>query len=109
MALLPPSSSNDFPKRCPTTPAIALPILVLPVALTSGIRVSAASHSPTSRPPLTSPFIPSGAPALFSTSLTIWKHATAHNGVFSEGFHTQVSPHTQAINAFQLHTATGKL
>jgi hypothetical protein len=32
-----------------------------------------------------------------------------HKGVFSEGFQMQVSPHTQAIIAFQAQTATGKL
>ena len=35
--------------------------------------------------------------------------ARAVSGVRSDGFHTTGSPHTSAIAAFQLQTATGKL
>ena len=33
----------------------------------------------------------------------------AVSGVFSDGFHTMVLPHTAAIQKFHDHTATGKL
>ena len=35
--------------------------------------------------------------------------AIPQSGAFSDGFQTQTSPQTQAMAAFQLHTATGKL
>ncbi len=35
--------------------------------------------------------------------------ASAHSGVFGEGFQTQALPQMAAISAFQDHTATGKL
>src|SRR5579875_2205052 len=35
--------------------------------------------------------------------------AIADSGVFGDGFQMQTLPHTAATNAFQLHTATGKL
>jgi len=35
--------------------------------------------------------------------------ASAHSGVFSEGFHATVLPHTKASAAFHDQTATGKL
>ncbi len=35
--------------------------------------------------------------------------ASAVSGVFSEGFHSTVSPHTSASAVFHAHTATGKL
>ena len=43
MALLPPSSSRLRPKRAATRGPTSLPILVLPVALTSGSRTSSVS------------------------------------------------------------------
>ena len=51
IALLPPSSKIVFPKRSATAVFNNLPILVEPVAETSGMRVSFDIHSPTSRPP----------------------------------------------------------
>ena len=41
-------------------------------------------------------------------SIRAW-HASAVNGVSSDGFHTTVSPHTNAMAVFHDHTATGKL
>src|SRR6186713_911594 len=52
---------------------------------------------------------PSGSLFAFIISLKIFMQATPHNGVFSDGFHTTTSPHTNAIMAFHDHTATGKL
>jgi len=43
------------------------------------------------------------------TSATICWHASAHIGVFSDGFQTTGSPQTKASAAFQAQTATGKL
>ena len=51
----------------------------------------------------------SGKPALRSASLQIFIAAIADSGVFGEGFHTEMSPHTAAMNEFHAHTATGKL
>jgi hypothetical protein len=50
-----------------------------------------------------------GKPPAASASLQIFCTAMAHRGVFGEGFQMQTSPQTAAMNAFQLHTATGKL
>ena len=50
-----------------------------------------------------------GAPTSSAArSISAW-HANAVNGVSSDGFHTTVSPHTNAIAVFQAQTATGKL
>src|SRR5688500_15844158 len=53
--------------------------------------------------------IPSGKLFAANTSWKIFMQATPHKGVFSEGFHTTTSPHTNAIIAFHDQTATGKL
>ena len=47
IALFPPNSSKDFPKRSATLAPTILPILVEPVADTSGILVSVVIISPT--------------------------------------------------------------
>ena len=73
------------------------------------MRRSAASRSPTSLPPTTRFDTPSGKPFREKTSCAILWHAIAVSGVFSDGFHTTVSPHTHASIAFHAHTATGKL
>src|SRR5687768_571207 len=109
MALLPPNSSNDLPNLAATTAPTAFPILVEPVADNKGILVSAAIHSPTSRSPTIKPQTPSAILFFLNTSAMICWQATAQSGVFSDGFHTQTFPHTQASILFQLHTATGKL
>src|SRR4051812_34452288 len=109
IALFPPSSNRLLPSLCATDAARALPILVLPVAETRGMRVSELIHSPTSFPPTTRLFTPSGTPFFLNTLAAIFWQAMAHNGVFSLGFQIQTFPHTQASIAFQLHTATGKL
>src|SRR5690606_7880439 len=69
----------------------------------------AAIRSPIVLSPCTKQEMPSGIPLRASTSVMIAWQATAVIGVFSDGFHTHTSPHTQAMAAFQLHTATGKL
>ena len=47
IALFPPNSNKDLPKRSATFAPTILPILVEPVAETKGIRVSAVIISPT--------------------------------------------------------------
>ena len=47
IALFPPNSNNDFPKRSATVAPTILPILVEPVAETNGILVSVVIISPT--------------------------------------------------------------
>ena len=47
IALLPPSSSKDFPNLAPTSLATILPILVEPVAEIKGIRLSLVMYCPT--------------------------------------------------------------
>jgi hypothetical protein len=109
MALLPPSSSKDRPKRSPTAAPTALPMRVLPVALTKGMRVSWLIHSPTSRPPLMITLTPSGTPLRLNTRSVMCWQAMLHRGVFSLGFQRHTSPQIHASAVFQLHTATGKL
>src|SRR5438105_10052796 len=109
IALLPPNSSSDLPKRAPTAAPTALPMRVEPVADTIGMRVSAARRSPISLSPTTKQDTPSGTWLAAKTSAIIFWQATAQSGVFSDGFHTHTSPQTQASAVFQLHTATGKL
>src|ERR1044071_9554186 len=109
IALLPPNSSNALPNLAPTAAPTALPIRVEPVADTSGTRASLLIHSPVSRPPTTRPLTPSGTLLALNTLAIIFWQAIAVSGVFSDGFHTQVLPHTQARKLFQLQTATGKL
>src|SRR5207342_1180688 len=109
IALLPPSSSNDFPNLFATAVPTALPIRVDPVAETRSTLVSLAIHSPASLCPTTRQLTPTGTLLISNTSAISFWHATAHSGVFSEGFQTQTLPQTHASVAFQLHTATGKL
>src|SRR6187397_2034704 len=109
IALLPPSSSNALPNLAPTAAPTAFPILVEPVADNRGILASFAIHSPTSRPPMIKEETPSGTLFFANTSEIICWHAIPHKGVFSDGFHTQTSPQTNASILFQLQTATGKL
>ena len=110
MALLPPSSSRDRPRRAATVWATARPMRVEPVAETSGMRGSAARASPASRPPMTSWDRPSGASPnrAMARSRMAWV-ASAVRGVFSDGFQITGSPQTRARQAFQAQTATGKL
>ena len=109
-ALLPPSSSSVRPKRAATLGPRARPMAVLPVALTSGISAWLASCSPASRRPITSCEMAAGAAGISAiTSLMIRCSASAVSGVFSEGFHSTVSPQTSASAAFQHQTAIGKL
>ena len=61
-------------------------------------------------PPITTLDRAAGWPGKCSaTRLTMAWQASAQRGVFSEGFQTTVSPHTQASAAFHAQTATGKL
>ncbi len=112
--MLPPSSSSTRPNRAATRGATTRPIRVEPVALTSATRGSSTSAAPTSAAPSTISDRPAGAGAPLAANRArarakIASHASAHSGVFSEGFHTTLSPHTSASAAFQAHTATGKL
>ena len=109
MALLPPSSSSDLPSRCATFVPTCLPIRTDPVAEMSGSRLSLTIASPTGS---TSPMARLNTPSNPDPSITVWQMfctATAVSGVVGEGFQIIVSPHTAARNAFQDHTATGKL
>src|SRR5690242_15317747 len=109
MALLPPSSSSAFPNRALTVVATAFPIRTEPVADNNAVLSSAESICPTLKSPLTIQLTPSGTPFFMNTSEIMFWHAMLHNGVFSDGFQMQTSPHTHASMAFQDQTATGKL
>jgi hypothetical protein len=110
MALLPPSSSSERPKRLATTSPTRRPIRVEPVADTSGMRRSFVSSSPTEGPsPMTSEKIAGSTPLARQTFSASLMQAMAVSGVFSEGFHTVASPHTAASALFHDQTATGKL
>src|SRR5580704_1841373 len=89
IALLPPNSRRDLPNLAATVTATAFPIRVEPVAETRGNLVSAAIHSPTSLSPTTNTLTPSGTSFFAKTAETIFWQATAHRGVFSEGFQIQ--------------------
>ncbi len=110
IALLPPSSRSDRPRRRPTTSATRRPIRQLPVAEINGSR-SILEH------PLADVVGPADAELedsfaavlAVATSSTICWTATAVRGVRGEGFQIIVSPQTAAIMAFQAQTATGKL
>ncbi len=83
---------------------------VEPVALTSGMRLSSVSHSPTARPPWISAETPAGAsPKPRATDSNSVCSASAVSGVFSDGFQMTVSPQMSASAAFHAHTAIGKL
>ena len=74
------------------------------------MRRSCRSRSPTVEPlPTTREKIAGSTPFAPQTSAAIRVQAMAVNGVWLDGFHTVLSPHTAAMAAFQLHTATGKL
>ncbi len=84
---------------------------VEPVADTSATRRSATIASPVARPPISKEDSPSGAstPKRAMARPTSACTASAVSGVFSDGFHSTLLPHTNASAAFQAHTATGKL
>ena len=72
MALLPPNSNNERPKRSPTIFPTRLPTRVLPVAEINGTRLSAKKLSPTYlEPPATRFNTPSGTSFSFNTSAMI--------------------------------------
>src|SRR5690606_24518406 len=109
MALFPPSSRSDFPRRSATVFATILPMRVDPVAETSGILLSVEMSSPMEAPPVTRQEMPSGKLFSRSTSAMMFWQAMPQSGVFSDGFQMQTSPQTQASAEFQDQTATGKL
>ena len=109
MALFPPSSRMDFPRRFPTTSATRLPIRVLPVALMRATRSSWLMASPISLSPCTRQKIPSGSSLALRTDWRIFCTAAPLAGVFSEGFQMQTLPQMAASMAFHDQTATGKL
>ena len=108
-ALLPPSSSSARPNRAATRGAISRPIRVDPVALTRATRGSSTRASPAAAAPMISELTAPGAPTRFAASTARAWQASAVSRVFSDGFQTTASPHTNASVAFHDHTATGKL
>src|SRR5215471_16572037 len=109
-ALLPPSSRIVRPKRPLTALATLNPILVDPVADTSGIRGSSANFWPTVfRSPTSRVKIAGSAPVSRQTRSAILVTAIALSGVFSDGLQIVVLTHTAARAAFHDQTATGKL
>src|SRR5258708_29226818 len=102
MALFPPSSSRALPRRAATAVPTALPIRVEPVAESRGMRESAASHSPVSRPPVTSPLTPSGTLLAASPEAAIYGQARAQSGGFSDGVQSRGLRDSEAIWVFQL-------
>ena len=109
IALFPPSSSIEWPKRPATEVATLRPCNVDPVNETRGTRLSSTRRWPTSAPlPMTRFKIPSTPNAAITRLQMCWT-AMPHSGACEEGFQITVSPHTAAIAAFQDHTATGKL
>src|SRR5271154_6231564 len=109
MALFPPSSKSGRQSRCETISETVRPILVEPVAETSGTRVSSASKRPISEPPTARLQAVGSIPNSRLTCSAIRMQAIAVNGVFSDGFHKVELPHTIASALFQDQTATGKL
>ena len=109
MALFPPNSRIDFPKRLATFCPTILPTLVEPVKETKEILLSLTNASPISWSAITKLEIPSGSPFSLATSAKIFWQAIAQSGVFSDGFQTTTFPQIQANDAFQAQTATGKL
>ena len=108
IALLPPSSSSDRPKRCATRGPTMRPMRVLPVAETSGTFGSSSMAEPTvSSGPITQ--LTSGAHSLPRTLAAMLVIAIAVSGVLSDGFQMQLSPQTSASIAFHAQTAIGKL
>jgi len=71
IALFPPNSNNERPKRAPTVAPTDLPIRVEPVAEIKGTRVSSAINFPISAPPITKLETPSGTPFASKTSFAI--------------------------------------
>jgi hypothetical protein len=109
MALFPPDSSNDLPSRLATAVPTFSPMLHDPVAEISGTRRSLMSNSPTVRLGPAARLKTPSNPLPAMTRSAIFVTATAVIGAWLEGFQMTGSPQTAAINAFQLHTVTGKL
>ena len=110
IALLPPNSRMHLPNLLPTTSPMRCPILQLPVALISLTLWSLIKLSPIVAPRPTIREKTAFGISFFSiTFWTIFVTAIAVRGAFEDGFHIIASPQTEAIKAFQAHTATGKL
>ena len=71
IALFPPNSNKDRPKRSPTAAPTDFPIRVDPVAEISGKRLSLAINLPISAPPIINPETPSGTLFAAKTSFVI--------------------------------------
>ncbi len=110
-ALLPPSSRICRAKRAARRGATARPMAVEPVAETSATRAWSTSTPAESRPPGSRMARSGGASGPKRAMARPSKACTASavSGVFSDGFHTTLSPQTSASAAFQAQTATGKL
>ena len=88
---------------------VTVPVAHEPVKETSGMRASLAILSPIVRPgPMTSVMTPAW-PCPSRTRFAIFETAIDASGTSLLGFQTMLSPHTAAMSAFQLQTATGKL
>ena len=110
MALLPPSSRRLRPRRRLTTSPTWRPILVEPVAETSGMRGSLMRRSPTVAPsPMTRLKMAGSTSLARQMRSAILMVAMAVSGVWLEGFQMVASPQTAARALFQDQTATGKL
>ena len=110
IALLPESSSRHLPKRPATRIATSRPTREEPVKDSSATAGSSTSRCASALPgPSTSNWNTGGAPQRSSTALQIFCTAMAVSGALGEGFQTVALPQIAARNAFQLHTATGKL
>ena len=109
MALLPPSSSSERPMRLATCTPTCLPTSQEPVKDTRLTRGSSTNFFASSLVASLNIRKTGGKPLPSSASLTIFCTATEHRGTLGDGFQIEALPAMAAINAFQLHTATGKL
>ncbi|MNK95660.1 hypothetical protein D3C87_1159070 [compost metagenome] len=109
-ALLPPSSRMVRLNRPAQAMPTSRPMRVEPVALISRTAGCCTSCAPSVRPPGSTTHRPAcwGA-ASSNTRSSSACAASAHSGVFSDGFQTTPLPQTSASAAFHAHTATGKL
>ena len=109
IALLPPSSSRLLPSRSATRTPICRPTWVEPVNDTSATRRSSTNLPASSVPASMKIWKMAGSEWRSRTRLQMCCTASEHSAVFGEGFHTVALPVMAARNAFQDHTATGKL
>mmetsp|Transcript_64943 Transcript_64943/g.153506 ORF Transcript_64943/g.153506 Transcript_64943/m.153506 type:complete len:376 (-) Transcript_64943:218-1345(-) len=109
MALFPPSSKMERPKRAATVAATLPPTCVDPVKDTRSMFLSSTSAWPTSLPPHTSVATAPGCPLRSRTSAMIFCVATAKRLDVGAVFQTWVFPQIMDTLAFHPNTAFGKL